>query len=94
MKKIASIAGISGLVLGVAVTAFAASPGGAPTPSAETMWRLEVATQLEQARGPEVQRTGSAQEASPRTRMIDDLLNRIYRGDQVPAQEIDNALRR
>jgi len=91
MKKIASIAGISGLVLGFAMTAFAASPGGAPSPSADTMWRLEVTTQLEQARGPDVQ---SSAVESPRTRAINDLLNRIYRGDQVAPQEIDNALRR
>ena len=94
MKKIASIAGVSAFVLGAAVTVLAAQPPGAPAPSADTMWRLEVATQLEQARGPDVQRGESQMSSSPRTQMINNLLNRIYRGDQVDPQEIGNALRR
>ena len=94
MKKIVSIAAVSAFILGAAVTAFAGPAPVPSAPSADTMYRLEVATLLEQARGPEVQRTGTAQLASPKTRTIDDLLNRIYRGDQVDPQEINNALSR
>ena len=87
MRRIASIAGIAAFVLAAGGTALAATPPGPPAPSADTMWHLQMEAVLEQARGPDIR------PETTRALMIDELLNRLYRGDPVAPQEIEQALR-
>ena len=96
MKKLTSFVVASGLVLGISGVSLAANPSQNAGPTPYQIQKLEVVQALEQRQDPVIQRsTMSGQPGYVRSESaVDSLLYRLYNGEAVSDQEIDNALRR